>query len=86
MLLFYTQSQWESYEFLLTIKILAVGVPTMVWWVNDLACLHGSVGLIPGLGTFVRHGCGRKRNNILAVGFLQILYQVEEVLPSVLIC
>lgn len=33
----------------------------MVWWVNDLACLHGSVGLIPGLGTFVRHGCGRKR-------------------------
>lgn len=33
----------------------------MVWWVNDLACLHGSVGLIPGLGTFVRHGCGRKK-------------------------
>ena len=32
----------------------------MAQWVNDLACLCGIEGLIPGLGASICLGCGQK--------------------------
>ena len=44
-----------------------LGLPTVVQWVNDLACFCGSAGLIPsldlipGLGTSIYHGSSQKK-------------------------
>ena len=31
------------------LKVLCLGVPAVVQWVNDLVCLCGGAGLTPGL-------------------------------------